>query len=72
MNCIAIHLSLRRCNGRICYHFRQPKLLTNLVVTTPMALVKNLRFLTSLRSLNAVSLDYHALTFVKARNDTQD
>ena len=44
----------------------------NLVVTTPVALVKNLRFLTSLRSLNAVSLDYHALTFVKARNDTQD
>ena len=48
------------------------KLLMNLVVTTPVALVKNLRFLTSLRSLNAVSLDYHALTFVKARNDTQD
>ncbi|MBR0128753.1 MAG: hypothetical protein IJM09_02950 [Neisseriaceae bacterium] len=25
----------RRCNGLICYHFRQPELFMNLVVTTP-------------------------------------
>ena len=30
----------RRCNGLICYHFRQPELFMNLVVTTPAALVK--------------------------------
>ena len=38
------------------------KLLTNLVVTTPMALVKK---------STIFLLDYHALTCVKARNDTQ-
>ena len=53
----------RRCNGLICYHFRQPKLLMNLGVTTPVALVKK---------STIFLLDYHALTFVKARNDTQD
>ena len=34
MNCIAIHQRHRRCNGLICYHFRQPELFMNLVVTT--------------------------------------